>query len=385
MALDPNILLQGVVPDIGKAASEGFDLGQRIRNAPLLRQQAERKAQIDDQALQKGTEDEGTREAVALYQAAGDSPITADNYAQVIATLQRGGHRFDEFELQVTPENIATANQFKDMGKQSLLSARGKELQGWQSFAPQITVDPESGEQYFNIPQSNRQTGESRVQRVRVEDIIANNQGLTPKQQIQQAGGTATAVNEAKNLADTSAATDKKSNERLGSLRGDILAEEATNFRNIKSQEIQLNQLEEALASADTGKFAQLKAYLGKYAPGVNVDNEQALQSLTSSYALDELSKQSGTKTDFDFLKAAETQVQSGNTKGANKMILERLKDKTERGKDRWKRFSEFKKNNKNFEDFEDIYSYDETVIDQGNAAPPLTIQSGRFSVREKK
>ena len=206
MALDPNILLQGVVPDIGKAVSQGFDLGQRIRNAPLLRKQAERKAQLEEQALQEGTEDEGTREAVALYQAAGDSPITVDNYSQVITTLQRGGHEFDEFEMQVTPENIATANQFKDMGKQSLLSARGKELQGWQSFAPQITVDPESGEQYFNIPQSNRQTGESRVQRVLVEDIIANNQGLTPDQQIQQTGGTAFAKAKQQALGEVSVA-----------------------------------------------------------------------------------------------------------------------------------------------------------------------------------
>jgi hypothetical protein len=64
--------------------------------------------------------------------------------------------------------------------------AKAKELQGWQSFAPQVTVDPKTNEQYFNIPQSNRQTGESRVQRVKVEDYLASNMGETPEQQSQR-------------------------------------------------------------------------------------------------------------------------------------------------------------------------------------------------------
>ena len=64
--------------------------------------------------------------------------------------------------------------------------AQAKELQGWQSFAPKVTVDPETNEQYFNIPQSNRQTGESRVQRVKVEDYLASSMGETPEQQSQR-------------------------------------------------------------------------------------------------------------------------------------------------------------------------------------------------------
>ena len=145
MALDPNILLQGVVPDIGKAASQGFDLGQRIRNAPLLRQQAERKAQLDDQALQEGTEDEGTREAVALYQITGGNPITVENYPQIVTTLRRGGHVVDDDEALPTEENVAIANQFALQGQRHAETFnRGKgasSVGGTESFVDVVGQD----------------------------------------------------------------------------------------------------------------------------------------------------------------------------------------------------------------------------------------------------
>jgi len=145
---------------------------------------------------------------------------------------------------------------------------------------------------------------------------------------------------------------------KLGELRGTILADETQNFRNSRSQTLQLKQLESALDAASTGKYSQLKTFAGKYMPGVNVDNEQALQSIVTQYALTELQKQTGPKTDFDFIKAAETQIQAGNTKGANKIILERMKENAKYAESRYEAFKKFKAKNKNFEDFEDSFSY---------------------------
>ncbi len=158
---------------------------------------------------------------------------------------------------------------------------------------------------------------------------------------------------------DANTQAEKEAAKKLGALRGDILADETKSFRNVRSQKLQLNQLEKALEAADTGKYAQLKSFAGKYMPGVDVDNEQALQSIVTQYALSELQKQTGPKTDFDFIKAAETQVQAGNTKGANKIILERMKENARYAESRYEAFKKFKKDRKDFENFEYAFSYE--------------------------
>jgi len=163
---------------------------------------------------------------------------------------------------------------------------------------------------------------------------------------------------------DAQVAADQAASKKLGELRGDILADETNSFRNVRAQKLQLNQLEKALEAAETGKYAQLKSFAGKYIPGVDVDNEQALQSIVTQYALSELQKQTGPKTDFDFIKAAETQVQAGNTKGANKIILDRMKENAKYAESRYEAFKKFKENRKDYENFEDTFSYESP--DQG-------------------
>jgi hypothetical protein len=164
--------------------------------------------------------------------------------------------------------------------------------------------------------------------------------------------------NQARNLADIGAAANKEEQKELGRLRGDIAADETKNFRASKGQDLQLKQLTNALRLADTGKYAQLKAFAGKYIPGVDPSDEQALQSIVTSYVMGELAKQVGPKTDFDFIKAAETQVQSGNTKAANDLILRRMKENQDYAKARWKAWQKFKKAGGNAEDFEDEFQY---------------------------
>ena len=179
--------------------------------------------------------------------------------------------------------------------------------------------------------------------------------------------------------ADT--ATKVEAGKKLGILRGNILADETKSFRDSRSKKLQLNQLENALNDSGTGKYSQLKAFAGKYLPGVDVDNEQALQSIITQYALDELRTQPGPKTDFDFIKAAETQIQAGNTKGANKIILDRMKENQKYADARWKAFSKFKGKNKNFEDFEDTFNYESDYnannVSQEQAQLPPTNANG--------
>jgi len=183
--------------------------------------------------------------------------------------------------------------------------------------------------------------------------------GLTSSEEIKAEVDRAKAIQKAKNLAETSFAADKETQKALGELRGDINRDETQAWRLARGQQKQLNQLENALKAASTGRYSQLKTFAGQYLPGVDPSDEQALQSIVTSYALEELQKQSGPKTDFDFVKAAETQIQLGNTKKANEIILKRLKDNADYAEARWKAYKDFKNKNKNVEDFEDSFEYD--------------------------
>lgn len=71
MALNPNILLQNITPDLGAALAQGQELGQAIRNAPLMRQMNELKVQQAQQAVDaprleaERIEEEKRRRAIA--------------------------------------------------------------------------------------------------------------------------------------------------------------------------------------------------------------------------------------------------------------------------------------------------------------------------------
>lgn len=53
MAIDPNIILQGRVPDLGAAAQQGFSLGQQFRQAPLRNQLLQQQVTTGRQGIQK--------------------------------------------------------------------------------------------------------------------------------------------------------------------------------------------------------------------------------------------------------------------------------------------------------------------------------------------
>lgn len=187
---------------------------------------------------------------------------------------------------------------------------------------------------------------------------LVSNLGETGDEQSLRRIGEARDIERVKNESQTLTAADKETQKKLGMLRGAIRTEETKNYRALQSQGLQFDQLERALESADTGKWAELKTWAGQYMPGVDIADEQALASLTTKYALAELRLDSGTKTDMDFLKTAMTQITTGNTKEANRMILGRMKEDRAYGEARWNAWRKFSKRNKNFEEFEDTFKF---------------------------
>jgi hypothetical protein len=331
------------------------------------------KRQADEQRLmqqQKQRFADITRKAVGVYQLPQEQRRGA--LAQMSAMADRDG----DVELA---DDIGQLLNLDDAGLEAELSGfisntpYGRQAMGRQSqFAKQGAEDSniykDAKNRLFKIrtvydPNTDEYTaratpiGHSNAQ---VGDLsLASKKGLTSDEDAAAAAAQAEATQTAKNIANKGAAADQEEQKKLGQLRGDITAVETENWRSSKSQALQLSQLENALNAAETGKYAQVKTFLGKYAPGIDVSSEEALQSIITSYALSELQKQKGPKTDFDFIKAAETQIQSGNTKAANKIILERMKENQRYSSARWDAWRDFKKGGGNAEDFEDFFEYE--------------------------
>lgn len=169
--------------------------------------------------------------------------------------------------------------------------------------------------------------------------------------------------------AQTGGAAGKIAAENLGALRGDIQTEETQAYRQAVKTEPFLNALQAALNAADTGKFAQAKTILGQYLPGIDVADEQNFEAMAVELAINQLMKFSGPTTDFEFLKSTLTTLQSGKTKEANQMLLNRLKSDNEKAKNRYQNFKEFKNERGDFEEFDSWYlERQEQVAPQGSA-----------------
>lgn len=108
-----------------------------------------------------------------------------------------------------------------------------------------------------------------------------------------------------------------------------------------------------ALNGIDTGKLAQVMASLGSFIPGLNVDDEQVMQSQITRFVLDTLAEQGGTKTDFDFIKASEASASLGKTTEANKAILDILIKNLDRNIEEHKQFKSFRRGGGKALDFE--------------------------------
>jgi hypothetical protein len=209
MAIDSNVLLKAIVPDAIGAAKQGFALGDTIRNAPLLRKLKEQDIALNEQKLalneQKLSQNEqniaqggieaGQAESLAIFQIAGDTPITAENYEQTVRLGQRGGLPFQEDDLVVSEQNIADLETIRQTGSRAF----GQTSQGANKFqkgASFITKDKEGG-LIVNTPVFDPRTNTSTINQVPVTSELVSNLGETGDEEtlrlIEQAGGKAKA------------------------------------------------------------------------------------------------------------------------------------------------------------------------------------------------
>ena len=176
MAIDANILLRGIVPDVGRAVQQGLNIGSSIRNAPILRrlneqkvaqgeQQArlqdqtmlanEQRMRINEQSLASGELTQGENESKAIYSIFGDQPLTLENYGQAVRVMQQQGIPLEEDDLIPSEENISDLNLLRETGKRfaqgSQNTASTKAVGGTRSFVQPVGVDDSGNPTYQNF------------------------------------------------------------------------------------------------------------------------------------------------------------------------------------------------------------------------------------------
>jgi len=104
-----------------------------------------------------------------------------------------------------------------------------------------------------------------------------------------------------------------------------------------------LYELEKAMNLASQGKYAQAGTFVGKFLPGVDVSNEQAFNSAILQFSTDRLLAIPGIATDSDFQNQLKSFVSQGNTSGANKLIIERVKRQNDYNKFVYKSYNQVK------------------------------------------
>ena len=133
MAIDANILLRGIVPDSTAAASQGFQFGQNIKNAPILNQLNRQKVRQGEQSLAQGDQviNQGNREGL-------------NRTADMLHGLFPQGVTPEAFEslpqdikskLQASPLTMESASQLAKLGAQR---AQGQKKEGFASAKTKV-------------------------------------------------------------------------------------------------------------------------------------------------------------------------------------------------------------------------------------------------------
>ena len=151
-------------------------------------------------------------------------------------------------------------------------------------------------------------------------------------------------VTTSKREAEVSTAAEIAEETKIGQQKGATAATITKAANEARRARPKVAAVRKALEAVSTGKLAQVKASLGQFIPGLNVDDEQVMQSQITQFVLDTLNKQSGTKTDFDFQKASEASAALGKTTEANKAILDILINNLDRSIAEQEQFKSFKR-----------------------------------------
>jgi len=147
MGIDANILLRGIVPDLGAAMQQGQAIGREFKEAPMRNKLLELQSQRQEQAIQSNELETGQNAALAAYQVIGDATadqITPDVYANIISTAQQRGMPVPDELLNYSPQGANQLVSFAQSGKRIQQAKRGG-VASAQAFAPK-TIRVETGE-----------------------------------------------------------------------------------------------------------------------------------------------------------------------------------------------------------------------------------------------
>ena len=368
MAIDPNILLQGIVPDVVGDAGRGFQLGQNIKQAPLRNQLLEQQAQQGGQAISAGAAAEGQRLAVGVNSVLGDmtaDQITPEIYAQTVAVLDEMGTPVDDQYRAYSPDNAAFAANISQAGKKSLQQQAGLTRRVVRSIdlgdgnvqlifndGTQTVVSASDADKLL-IDEANRKKAEQK--QAESEASARGSVKGKSEEEAKQSDVTAKTLGEQQQAIEdvkTSNISEQEKEKALGSGRAKIKLNIKNAVQTANRSKPNLVVLQNALKAIKTGKIAQARNMVGSFIPGVADVDTQTFISLASKYTLDELSRQSGTKTDFDFKKAEETQARLGNTAEANEAIIQIALDSMNRTIEEGKQFDTHVKGGGLEEDF---------------------------------
>lgn len=122
--IDYNLAFKQIAPSYFDSARKGIELGNTIRNAPILRKLNEQRAELNEQnaalneqKLTEGNINTGESEAMAIFRLTGNKPITPENYLANVQSFKRAGLPVQQQDLEVTPENIAAFEQLRQYGQ----------------------------------------------------------------------------------------------------------------------------------------------------------------------------------------------------------------------------------------------------------------------------
>ena len=343
MALDPNILLQGQVPDLGRSVSQGLEIGQQIRNAPILRQ-------LNQQKIQQGERQAGEELAVAVNSIVGEKTaqdITPEVYARSLTAMKSLGVPINQESVQFNPQNVNRLIDLSNAGAQVAQSRRGG-TSGVQTNAPIITEQPvldDNGQpvldkegnptmqKFFTALQSDRATGESRVTNTPISGTITDRLGLSAGDRVTQEQQESIAKSSGKDLGEAKTAeiaaqtkatliTAESRARSQEKTRGDLIKGGLSAAPLLRD----INRGLELIDQVDQGGAASIKKDLTDFFGSTSGDTGE-LNKILAGNVLAGLAVFTGAISEGEraFLEKMETSLKTG--KEVNRRQLERLRE----------------------------------------------------------
>lgn len=180
------------------------------------------------------------------------------------------------------------------------------------------------------------------LEELEVGGEFADVQGVTASQKADQAADIARSTAQAKADVGKRSARELETEKKKGATSIEIESGIVKAAQQARRTRPKVARVREALNFIETGKLAEAKSILGPFIPLLNIEDEQVMQSEITAFVLDTLNEQSGTKTDFDFKKAAEASASLGKSTEANKRILDILIQNLDRASEEEDQFVNF-------------------------------------------